>query len=347
MGKHTFGEQLLQGMLMLILLILVARSAGLSRQIQGTSRVINYAGIVRGCTQRVVKRELSGQTSDELISYLDAILSELQGGEGTYQLTALPDAAYQEQLSEQQTEWADMKQQIEEVRQSSDPTVRGALFDASESYYDLCDNTVSLAEAYSEKLLRLSGILAWCIILNLALQTVIILHRTWLATRVFRRNVLMEQKTYLDSLTGVYNRRYYDELLHELGQGEDYSVIFIDLDHLKLVNDTYGHDAGDRYIQRSVSLIRAQFRTTDMMFRLGGDEFLLFLKGCSEDIAASLIEKAYAAVQQDRTLGHGCSFSYGIFSAKAKDNIPLKTAVMEADQRMYQFKKAHGDIRRA
>ena len=103
MGKHTFGEQLLQGMLMLILLILVARSAGLSRQIQGTSRVINYAGIVRGCTQRVVKRELSGQTSDELISYLDAILSELQGGEGTYQLTALPDAAYQEQLSEQQT----------------------------------------------------------------------------------------------------------------------------------------------------------------------------------------------------------------------------------------------------
>ena len=148
MGKHTFGEQLLQGMLMLILLILVARSAGLSRQIQGTSRVINYAGIVRGCTQRVVKRELSGQTSDELISYLDAILSELQGGEGTYQLTALPDAAYQEQLYEQQTEWADMKQQIEEVRQSSDPTVRGALFDASESYYDLCDNTVSLAEAY-------------------------------------------------------------------------------------------------------------------------------------------------------------------------------------------------------
>ncbi|MGN1024389.1 MAG: GGDEF domain-containing protein [Lachnospiraceae bacterium] len=346
MGKHTFGEQILQGILMLILLILVARSANLSGQIQGTSRVINYAGIVRGCTQRVVKRELSGKTSDDLISYLDEILSELQGSEGTYHLSALPDEAYQEQLAEQQKEWTSIKQQIARVRENSDSSARSGLFDASESYYDLCDDTVSLAEEYSEKLLRLSGILAWCIILDLALQTVIIFHRTYLATRVYHRNALMEQKTYIDSLTGVYNRRYYDELLHELGQGEDYSVIFIDLDHLKLVNDTYGHDAGDQYIQRSVSLIRAQFRTTDMMFRFGGDEFLLFLKGCTEDIASHLIGKAYAAVERDKTLGHDCSFSYGIYSVKAQDGISLKTAVTEADRKMYQFKKAHGDIRK-
>ncbi len=62
MGKHSFGEQIVQVVLMLILFLLVVRSAGLSRQIQGTSRVINYAGIVRGCSQRVVKRELCGSS---------------------------------------------------------------------------------------------------------------------------------------------------------------------------------------------------------------------------------------------------------------------------------------------
>lgn len=345
MGKHSFGEQIVQVVLMLILFLLVVRSAGLSRQIQGTSRVINYAGIVRGCSQRVVKRELCGETSDDLIAYLDAILKELREGGDTYQLTSLPDPAYQEGLSRQETQWNTLKKEIAAVRSGEGDAAKAALLSESESYYDLCNETVSLAEQYSEGLIRSSATLWWFLILDLLLQTVIILHRTVIATRVFHRNILMEQKTYLDSLTGVCNRRCYDDLLHELGQGEAYSVIFIDLDHLKLVNDTYGHDAGDRYIQHSVKFIQAQFRTTDMMFRLGGDEFLLYLKGCSGEVALRLISKAWDAVAQDASLGHSCSFSYGICAVGAAEQKSLKEAVHEADQAMYRFKKAHGDAR--
>lgn len=345
MGKHSFGEQIAQVVLMVILLLLVAHSAGLSRRIQGTSRVINYAGIVRGCSQRVVKRELSGETSDDLIAYLDEILRELREGGDTYQLTALPDPAYQAELSQQQAQWSTLKEEIAAVRAGEDDAAKASLLSDSESYYDLCDKTVSQAEHYSEDLLRSSAILGWFLILDLVLQTVIILHRTVIATRIFHRNVLMEQKTYLDSLTGVYNRRCYDDLGYELGRGEAYSVIYIDLDHLKLVNDTYGHDAGDRYIQRSVKLIRTQFRTTDMMFRLGGDEFLLYLKGCSGEVASRLISKAWEVVAQDTSLGHPCSFSYGISAVGAAGQKSLKEAVNEADQAMYRFKKAHGDAR--
>ena len=82
-----------------------------------------------------------------------------------------------------------------------------------------------------------------------------------------------------------------------------------------------------------------------MMFRLGGDEFLLYLKGCSGEGALRLLAKACDAVAQDASLGHSCSFSNGICAVGAAGQKSLKEAVHEADQAMYRFKKAHGDAR--
>lgn len=84
---------ILQSCLVLILVILVALMMVEIGNLKGTARVINYAGLVRGDTQRAVKLEITGTRNDELIAYLDDILSNLTSGEGHYELVKLKDAA--------------------------------------------------------------------------------------------------------------------------------------------------------------------------------------------------------------------------------------------------------------
>ena len=89
---------ILQSCLVLILVILVALMMVEIGNLKGTARVINYAGLVRGDTQRAVELEITGTRNDELIAYLDDILSDLTSGDGHYELVKLKDAAYQERL---------------------------------------------------------------------------------------------------------------------------------------------------------------------------------------------------------------------------------------------------------
>jgi len=113
------------------------------------------------------------------------------------------------------------------------------------------------------------------------------------------------------------------------------------MDHLKDVNDTFGHEAGDLYIRKTSEIIRDRFRSTDTLIRMGGDEFLLFLPGCSEMVAERLIRKARDLVKTDTSTGCAESFSYGICYVEHAEARTLQSAVDEADQKMYAFKKEH------
>ncbi len=118
------------------------------RGLQGNARVINYAGVVRGATQRLVKQELNGRPNDALIGRLDGILGELTTGEGENALTRLEDDQFQGLLDQMQSEWKNIKAEIARVRQGEPGT---ALFELSEHYFVLADETVSAAESYAER----------------------------------------------------------------------------------------------------------------------------------------------------------------------------------------------------
>lgn len=115
--------------------------------LQGNARVINYTGILRGASQRLVKQEMALEPNDELIEQLDAILHELLTGVGDNNLAQLPDAHYQEILQEIHTSWIDLKNEITLVRQTGDST---HLYELSEDYYVLCNNAVYASENYSK-----------------------------------------------------------------------------------------------------------------------------------------------------------------------------------------------------
>ena len=99
-SKNKMIERFLQGFLIIILVILTIFMMNDVNKIQGNARVINYAGIIRGATQREIKLEISGNKNDSLIRYLDSIFDGLMDGGGKYQLTKLNNQKYQKKLVE-------------------------------------------------------------------------------------------------------------------------------------------------------------------------------------------------------------------------------------------------------
>ena len=140
--------RLIAVLLIFVFFIISTTSFSTIAHMQGNARVINYAGIVRGATQRLVKQEMNHTPNDELIRYLDGIISELSTGEGEYGLTALPDPDYRKLLEELSGEWIALKAEIAQVRQDGDVQ---RLFEMSENHFKTADRLVSAAEKYSEQ----------------------------------------------------------------------------------------------------------------------------------------------------------------------------------------------------
>lgn len=137
-------------LILLTVFFCIASLMSLNRIIllQGNARVVNYTGIVRGATQRLVKQEMYGYPNDSLINYLDGIIDELLTGEGANELIYLPDNNYQSIMKSMKTTWLTMKEEILNVRNGVG--IHG-LFELSEVYFDMADSAVSEAERYSEE----------------------------------------------------------------------------------------------------------------------------------------------------------------------------------------------------
>lgn len=148
---------------------------------------------------------------------------------------------------------------------------------------------------------------------------------------------------YKDTFTGIYNRRYLLENMDKLLQlGAAFSFCYIDINHLKTVNDTYGHAEGDKYIMSIVNLIKNGIRGTDIFARIGGDEFVVLLLKCPKDQAEKKMGQLYEKATQlsHSTLPYDVSFSYGIVEVPSDcDELSADSIINSADSAMYQFKE--------
>lgn len=129
------------------LIFTASMSLDLTDDLQGNARVINYIGIVRGATQRLIKKELNHEPDDELIYFLDNILSGLSNGSDELNLIKLDSEEFQTMLIEMQNDWEDIKTQIYNYRKGSS---RQLLYELSEDYFELANDTVFTAEEYTE-----------------------------------------------------------------------------------------------------------------------------------------------------------------------------------------------------
>lgn len=148
-----------------------------------------------------------------------------------------------------------------------------------------------------------------------------------------------------DELTGLYNRSYLDEFVR--AHNDDYypiTIISADCDGLKEVNDTYGHNAGDEYIKAAVSLFKMVLPEERILFRMGGDEFLILLPSTSEDAALHLLKQMKEKEKQFHVQNRQLSISFGISVMNSKgDNFHM--CIAESDRNMYSEKRGKKEQR--
>ena len=153
----------------------------------------------------------------------------------------------------------------------------------------------------------------------------------------------LEQEAHYDTLTQIGNRYYFHEKIDALLRGDDAVVFcYCDLDHLKYVNDNFGHSEGDWYLCHFVSTIRRHIRDTDIFARLGGDEFCLVLRGCPEGLAHRKMAEVQAEFAHSTAKPYAMSFSCGIVQLpQGHGAVDADDLLRQADKAMYLQKKAH------
>ncbi len=145
-----------------------------------------------------------------------------------------------------------------------------------------------------------------------------------------------DDKLYRDALTGVYNRRFYEERIRHMTRHA--GVAMIDLDDFKLYNDTYGHNAGDMVLDTIVGVIQNTIHKTDILIRFGGDEFLLVLPEISEDAFELKLKRIRQHVHETKIVGFTqmkLSVSIGGVMSHGE---PIEETLERADRMMYQAK---------
>jgi diguanylate cyclase (GGDEF)-like protein len=161
----------------------------------------------------------------------------------------------------------------------------------------------------------------------------------------------LEALAAIDWLTGIYNRRHFETLARaELARCQRYlrplSILMIDIDHFKAINDRFGHSAGDRVLQTVAAVCRAAKRDSDVVARVGGEEFALMLPETTEEAATQFAERLRHQIRDCAPTVEGEKLAVTVSIGIAAAN--LRTAGIEsllrcADQALYQAKRSGRD----
>ena len=154
----------------------------------------------------------------------------------------------------------------------------------------------------------------------------------------------VKEQAITDSMTGLYNRRYFEEFIKKEAiranrQGQKFTVIGLDLDHLKQINDVYGHNYGDIAIKAIADVLKSNARSIDVAARMGGEEFNLILPGVDSQggaIAAERIRKAIEAVELEKIEHVTASIGVATYLEHSDD---IDELLELTDQAMYESKR--------
>jgi len=166
---------------------------------------------------------------------------------------------------------------------------------------------------------------------------------------ILESKILMEalrQKNLTDSLTGLYNRKYLDEIVEkqlnlDMKNGVVYAIMFLDIDYFKMVNDTYGHDVGDDILRKLAITMKKSISSNETLIRYGGEEFLILMKNATQDSAKELANKINADFSKIIFNYGGDSFSKTVsigYSFFPTDTDQFWKCIKYADISLYEAK---------
>lgn len=219
----------------------------------------------------------------------------------------------------------------------------------NENMQNLKRNTNN-AISFESNLVTKSGVKVPVLITGVTYEEVdlsrIILVITDITEKKKLEEILKKYATF-DDLTGSYNRRagfYALEKYFQLAKRrqEPLSVVFIDIDNLKYINDNYGHDAGDYILRKVTDVLKNTLRESDLIIRVGGDEFVLGLPNAEEIDVHKIFQRILSQLKEVKVDGNvRINLSYGVSEYKDfQKDINLESLIKEADNKMYEMKKA-------
>jgi diguanylate cyclase (GGDEF)-like protein len=164
-----------------------------------------------------------------------------------------------------------------------------------------------------------------------------------------RSMTLIQELTITDDVTGLFNARHlYTQLEEQVAQGRVFSLMFVDLDHFKSVNDTHGHLIGSRLLAEIGGLLRRSLGPSNAAFRYGGDEFVALLPGMGKSAASGTTMALRGDLRGTRFLeGAGLSLSVsGSFGLATypEDGNTVPTILRAADTMMYEAKVTRDNV---
>ena len=340
MEKRTSkSSRLIRGGLAVFTIILVILIFGVIHVvsgIQGTARVVNYAGLVRGGTQRMVKMEIAGEPQDKLIETIQSYIDGLRKGSKELDFVRLDDREFQDKMQELDIYFQKLKKEIYLVREKGYQNTE--IISKSEKFFGICDEAVGLSEIYSqkratalEKLERLIVLDVFCLILLTVIELI-------KAIRYAALNRALQKKVYLDEATGLPNKNKCEELLSDFSLLEEsIGVCVFDLNNLRIINNSMGHEMGDEYIRRFAVLLRESVPEEYFVGRAGGDEFIAIMKNQSHEQMQEILKRLRAHVwkySEDHT-DIPISYAAGYALSEDQEDCTMRTLFAEADKSMY------------
>ncbi len=306
--------------------------------IQGTARVVNYAGLVRGTTQRIVKLEDAGQPQDDLLKAVDSYINGLRYGSDDLNLVRLDDDEYQAKMIELANYFNELCAEIARVREVGYENTD--IIAMSEEFFGICDDATRLAEDYSQEKATALNHLEGLVIIDIVGLVATFAVELARAVRTAALNRELQNKVYLDEATGLPNKNKCEEILQEqpVSAEAPVAVCVFDLNNLHTVNNSFGHEKGDEYIRSFARQLGRVASETCFVGRNGGDEFIAVLWDADRAAVESCLTRVRANVNEYSEAHPDMPISYAVGYALSSDfDEPptMRKLFSQADKNMY------------
>ncbi|TCP98988.1 GGDEF domain-containing protein [Serpentinicella alkaliphila] len=306
----------------------------ITHTIKADAEIINKLGIIRGSIQRSTQLELNGIQDDLLIGNINTIISDFQNNK--YRVYDKNDELllYLTQLEET---WISLSEAMYTYRTNPTSTNSSIIIELSELAWVRSNNLVYIYQQTSQNKVAKLDNSFFMLTINLIFGIFII----YLIKKYVKDT--LEYLVNYDDLTGIFNRRFFNEyLLKEIEKFNRYpsklSLVILDIDRFKNVNDTYGHDVGDIILKDLAKLVNSNIRKSDILARIGGEEFAIVLTNCDINDGFSFAEKIRNIVSQHNFHQVGqITISLGV--TQLHENDTTDTIYKRADNALYIAKK--------
>mgnify|MGYP003187986834 FL=1 len=211
--KQTFFLRAAMMVLTTILIVLFFAIMSMVGKIQGTARVVNYAGLVRGGMQQMVKLEISGTPQDKMYQQISSYIEGLRNGSDELNFIRLDDQKFQSKMDELAGYFEELRDEILLVREKGYDNTD--IIEKSERFFQICDEAVGLSEEYSQRKATALDYLEKVVIVDILGLVLIIGAELIKAVRFAAQNKVLQKKVYFDEATGLPNKNKCEEILND------------------------------------------------------------------------------------------------------------------------------------